>query len=740
MFHFLIGSSKIKTMKSFFGFCLFAFGMARLAASLECPACDASSCPYGFSGELDKKGCPTCECLKCKVCPESCLFGFKKFNAQGCPDCSTCLKEPASSCDEIECIQDSTMCEERKFCLPNKPEICSTSAYCIPKTLKEYHCTRICPAIMELNIPLTRECKLYCKASDLMLCDEANCKEDEHCVLENLRKRQHPKAICVKNICDVPSYCGLDCDHGIERVDSNCPTCKCKVPTCKDLKCGENYECIEETECQEDGQKCQKRGKCVPATCAVVECAEGFVCQQKDIVCVSPPCKERLPKCVLETCDLLECGPAFKCINSKENCPRDVCPKCVPMRDCSEVTCEDGDVCKMVKPECPECKCPEGASENCVPNTHDCNKDCEKPYAQCQRDCEKTECPKKCQFGCLKDKNGCYTNLCAPPSNCEQVECKTGEKCEVIHPDCDSDGPCTEKLAQCVKHCPELSCTDKHDLCEWGLKKDKKGCPTCECQKPKACDQIKCHVDERCLPSEDSYSCQPCALVDSACGSDEEYVVAEDGCYSGTCAPRAMCERKECPEGKECQMVKRECKGEKCQRYEPVCVCHEQNCRMFCENGFKINPLTGCEICECNERMPSCDDIRCPKGKKCVMPPVEKNHKKSISKPICFDCPVLDLCPTCPDNHKREIDQNGCETCKCKPDCTETFCDIECGFVGYRIDENGCRTCDCNPTKPCDLYTCRDELECRKFMKNGEIVRFCKNEDGDKTDVTPVKL
>lgn len=70
-------------MKYFLGLWLFAFGVARFAASLECPACDTSRCPYGFTEEVDEKGCPTCECLECKACSDYCIYGFREFDTKG---------------------------------------------------------------------------------------------------------------------------------------------------------------------------------------------------------------------------------------------------------------------------------------------------------------------------------------------------------------------------------------------------------------------------------------------------------------------------------------------------------------------------------------------------------------------------------------------------------------------------------------------------------------------------------
>lgn len=594
------------------------------------------------------------------------------------------------------------MCEQRLSCSTSKPEDCLKEAVCVPKKVHEYYCSRVCPLIMKYDIPQRKECGILCKPSQLVLCLEADCKDDEYCHLENIHCPENEvcktKAMCVKNTCGTPSYCGLECSHGLKRDDPKCPSCECIKPTCEEIQCKENYQCIEETVCKDGDKMCYNYGKCVPANCNFVQCNEGFMCMQKNVTCDNPPCKENLPKCVLETCDLIECGPTFKCVQDSKDCGRSSCPKCIPIRDCSEVSCDTGDVCEMVTPECPS-----ESSDECASNSSDCNKDCEKPYAQCVRDCKNITCPDNCQFGCMEDKDGCMTDFCSPPSNCDQIECKSGEKCEIIAPDCDSDTICTDMLAKCVKHCPEIDCTLDHSICEWGMKKDDNNCPKCECQIAKSCDQIKCHVDDRCLPSKNSVGCEPCGLVEGNCKSGEEQIINEDGCLTGFCAPSSECEKMDCPEGKDCQMMKKTCDGADCKEYEPKCMCQQQECRMFCEYGFKTNPANGCEICQCNERLPSCDNINCPKGQQCVMSPAVKGSRVSIQKPVCRECPNIGLCPTCPENHNRIVDENGCETCDCKPVCSTEFCDLDCELAGFKVDENGCQTCICNPTTPCKV-------------------------------------
>ncbi|CAD5114777.1 DgyrCDS3821 [Dimorphilus gyrociliatus] len=732
-------------MKSVIGFLLFCCGLAHLAASLECPACDLDSCPYGLSETIGEDGCPTCACLTCEDCSSECLFGFTDYDTEGCPDCSSCLKKPAGSCTEVECYKEHFFCNEIQRC--NTDAECVTEARCTPKILTEFWCSHICPLFTKPNQPFAAECEKTCKKSHLSLCSQANCKENEHCELEKLtcpaNELCKAKAVCVPNNCSYPMYCPLECKHGLKRLENKCPQCECKIPSCKDITCKDDYLCVEKEVCLgETDADCYQEAKCIPATCENVQCASGFICKQEDIKCVSPPCTEALPKCVLETCDNIDCGNEFDCIHSTEGCSLSVCPKCVPHKDCSKMTCKPGTVCKIIKPECPECTCSEGMSPDCVPNSEGCDKDCEKPYATCAPNCKEVECPANCKFGCLKTVGGCLTTICAPPSDCDSLECKTGEICQVTTPDCDSEGPCASMIATCVKYCPDLSCTKSHDICPWGMKLDSNGCPTCECNKPDSCDQIKCHADNMCRAKNDEISCQSCGIVEcpKECPQGQERMVDHFGCTVCDCTPSDVCEDVTCSIGKECIVQKLDCKQNdtNCQSWKTKCVCIQQDCHKFCENGFKKNPLTGCDTCECNDDLPTCEDIKCPTGKTCVVSPTCTGSGCPLPKPVCVICPKLELCPQCNLGFRRDIDDNGCKTCKCIPDCGELFCDINCGPEGHEQDASGCPTCKCNPTEVCEGFQCPDEYECRQMLKKGKLFRFCKG--AKKIDVIPTPI
>lgn len=62
---------------------------------------------------------------------------------------------------------------------------------------------------------------------------------------------------------------------------------------------------------------------------------------------------------------------------------------------------------------------------------------------------------------------------------------------------------------------------------------------------------------------------------------------------------------------------------------------------------------------------------------------------------VPVECPLL-KCVPCDNGY--EVDENGCQTCKCKIDIPKHQCPVyrcrECEF-GYKYDELGCQTCQC---------------------------------------------
>lgn len=104
------------------------------------------------------------------------------------------------------------------------------------------------------------------------------------------------------------------------------------------------------------------------------------------------------------------------------------------------------------------------------------------------------------------------------------------------------------------------------------------GCNTCQCTSQGiACTEIAC-------PS-------PPGGGGQACTDDAK--VCPDGTAVGRTGPN--CEFAPCP-------------GEK--------ACDQVACTLYCENGFKTDPSSGCQICACNDAQACTQEAKlCPDGK-----------------------------------------------------------------------------------------------------------------------------
>uniref|UniRef100_A0A2C9L2N3 WAP domain-containing protein n=1 Tax=Biomphalaria glabrata TaxID=6526 RepID=A0A2C9L2N3_BIOGL len=102
---------------------------------VRCPAlrCPTEFCPAGQERVVDPTGCPTCECKRKKVCPQSCslfcAYGLLTTE-DGCPVCK-CRAEPGNPCTNKVC----PVGEECRLVTPQScnTSICKPEAKCVSK-------------------------------------------------------------------------------------------------------------------------------------------------------------------------------------------------------------------------------------------------------------------------------------------------------------------------------------------------------------------------------------------------------------------------------------------------------------------------------------------------------------------------------------------------------------------------------------------------------------------------------
>lgn len=208
--------------------------------------------------------------------------------------------------------------------------------------------------------------------------------------------------------------------------------------------------------------------------------------------------------------------------------------------------------------------------------------------------CPVNACDRDCPSGFVKDAEGCFTCECVQAADevtvCRDVRnCKSGQICDMENfcespPGC--EGAC---LPVCYGRCVDAPPppTDA-DLCKATQGKwDESSCGHYLCGEAPACRAVTpgcdCGKDANFVEGQGCVADSACALP-SGCHNDDD---CDDGwvCLATPGAP--------CPDASECAPG------------GGVCVeqprCAEVMCDLYCENGFEVDPETGCEKCSCNQ-------------------------------------------------------------------------------------------------------------------------------------------
>lgn len=145
----------------------------------------------------------------------------------------------------------------------------------------------------------------------------------------------------------------------------------------------------------------------------------------------------------------------------------------------------------------------------------------------------------------------------------------------------------------------------------------------------------------------------------------------------------------------------------------PLIMCPSLHGRT-CPNGFALNPVTGCQMCECAPpancgQTATCrkycangfqtDSNGCPICE-CYEPPVVSlTSLMTVARAVQSECSNVTCMIECPTGRQR--DSQGCETCEClsSTSCVPPTCRNFCAFGRHR-DESGCETCTCNARSP----------------------------------------
>ncbi|KAK2181081.1 hypothetical protein NP493_413g02087 [Ridgeia piscesae] len=489
-----------------------------------------------------------------------CPFVYVKDDSGDCDTCS-CV----DPCSDVKCPAGQT-CVARKVCNPSPCKIvtqCSRLETVIEKTdpaCKEspnfgegfaqyprwYYSSVVRPELQSL-------CSLGFNAG---LCSTAVQKwfynvTSDKCQMRNFSScrgntnrfddKTQCMTTCKPNACKPPA-CVTWCPFGLAEDENGCEICECFNP-CKNVTCRENEKCLPE------------RQACLKSPCpAVGKCF------------VTPSDLNR--KCVLAIdvgrCSSRELKWFFNLTSS---------------------------VCQAFNYT--GCR----GNPNRFNSKAECRQTCE-PHR-----CEPPRCGEKCQFGSVKDVNGCDTCQCINP--CKGVQCPANERCLPERRYC-SKSPCPV-VGRCFAKRPDLDskCTmaqeagicDSHEL-KWFFNVTSNRC--------EAFNYTGCRGNYNRFNSKDECrrTCEPHHCEPARCKEKCMFGSVKDINGCDTCHCINPCEDVKCAEGEHCVPEQVQCFTSpcppigKCYPNRPHVECKPNGCRIFCPFG-RAKDDDGCDICQC---------------------------------------------------------------------------------------------------------------------------------------------
>ena len=220
-----------------------------------------------------------------------------------------------------------------------------------------------------------------------------------------------------------------------------------------------------------------------PTVCADIACSDGCAGVYDAQGCldhcecnnVSVICEEVSPNC-----------------RSTDYNPVTGCTECL---DCLHIACQPG--CEVICRDdgTADCDCPTCPDVGPCPVDEGCERTVDENGCDtcvCEGACERQFCAEICPHGHVIDDAGCPTCECYEPCNelplCD-LFCEEGYAI-------DTATGCSLSC-ECLDDCGPVDCLG---ACEWGFRRDSRGCEVCECRGAPCISHTDCALDEACVP------------------------------------------------------------------------------------------------------------------------------------------------------------------------------------------------------------------------------------------------
>lgn len=284
------------------------------------------------------------------------------------------------------------------------------------------------------------------------------------------------------------------CPYGFETDAQGCALCECKNP-CKDVECPNGTECqVDDSACK-PGEQCSPSTNCRKARAALGECAFGDPltgAENRPLLCGTDTDKPNCPSGY--ECFVQQNAEYGLCCPQEQQNRAAECPQSVPADFRCDKKCEFDADCD-VGMKCCDTSC----GKACLSSRNSTL--CEQQRRLARLFSEGVDAPgyiPQCDDDGQFQAKQCSTNgkVCwCVNSAGQQMSGSMGPAAAVICATKDrSSFARSKKLEEESHDCSLVMC---NVLCEYGYKKDDRGCTQCECIDP--CESKICEKDEECV-------------------------------------------------------------------------------------------------------------------------------------------------------------------------------------------------------------------------------------------------